>query len=235
MNHNLFRGYQQYVEHHRQTFSFATPPSYQEWNATFFGAITPSPTSSLSSYKCLMSPPSSSNNSILSPPLSSNDSSIMSPPPTSKNVEREDEDTGNSETDSNKMKRDRWTAKQTEVLVTMWKENYKELESSKQHSVWMRIKNKIDGLGNPKTLKQIKTKLRNMKDACKVSKDNNKNTGRSPRFCAHFDDFDEILGTRDFMNPPFATQIGLNEHGKDNADVQTAARNEGKNCISITH
>ena len=72
------------------------------------------------------------------------------------------------------MKRDRWTAKQTEVLVTMWKENYKELESSKQHSVWMRIKNKIDGLGNPKTLKQIKTKLRNMKDAYKVSQDNNK-------------------------------------------------------------
>ena len=41
----------------------------------------------------------------------------------------------------------------------------------------MRIKNKIDGLGNPKTLKQINIKLRNMKDAYKVSKDNNKKTG----------------------------------------------------------
>ena len=106
MNHNSFRSYQQYVEHHRQTFPLATPPSYQEWNATLFGGITPSPMSSLSSNKCLMSPPSSNNNSILSPPLSSNDNSIMSPPSTSKNVEREDEDTGNSETDSNKMKRD---------------------------------------------------------------------------------------------------------------------------------
>ena len=46
----------------------------------------------------------------------------------------------------------------------------------------MRIKNKIDRLGNPKTLKQIKTKLRNMKDAYKASKDNNKKTGRSPSF-----------------------------------------------------
>ena len=53
----------------------------------------------------------------------------MSSPSTRKNVEREVEDTGNSDTDSNKMKRDRWTAKQTEVLVTMWKEDYKELES----------------------------------------------------------------------------------------------------------
>ena len=175
MNHNLFRGYQQYLEHHRQAFPFAIPPSYQEWYATFFGAITPSPTSSLSSNKCLMSPPSSNNNSILSPPLSSNDNSIMSPPSTSKNVEREDEDTGNSETDSNKMKRDRWTAKQTEVLVTMWKENYKELDSSKQHSVWMRIKNKIDGLGNPKTLKQIKTKLRNIKTLTKFPRTMTKN------------------------------------------------------------
>ena len=88
------------------------------------------------------------------------------------------------------MKRDRQTAKHTEVLVTMWKENYKELESAKQHGVWMRIKNKTDGLGNAKTLKQIKTKLRNMKDAYKVSKNNNKKTGRSPSFCAYFDDFD---------------------------------------------
>ena len=38
------------------------------------------------------------------------------------------------------MKRDCWTAKQTEVLVTMWKENYKELESSKQHKCELRIK-----------------------------------------------------------------------------------------------
>ena len=41
----------------------------------------------------------------------------MSPPSTSKNVEREDEDTGNSETDSNKMKRDRWTAKQSKLRI----------------------------------------------------------------------------------------------------------------------
>ena len=103
----------------------------------------------------------------------------MSPPSTSKTVERESEDTGNSETDSNKMKRDRGSAKQTEVLVTMWKENYKELESSKQDSVWMRIRNKIDGLGNPKMLKQIKRKLRNMDNAYKVSKDDNKSSPTS--------------------------------------------------------
>ena len=57
MNNNLFRGYQQYAEYHRQTFPFATPPSYQEWNATFKSTIINI------IIKCLKSPPSSSNNS----------------------------------------------------------------------------------------------------------------------------------------------------------------------------
>ena len=49
----------------------------------------------------------------------------------------------------------------------MWKDRYKELESSKQHSIWILIKNKIDAAEKPKTLKQIKTKIRNLKDAYK--------------------------------------------------------------------
>ena len=87
-----------------------------------------------------MSPTSSNSNSIWSPPLSSNDNSIMSPPSTNKNVERENKDTGNSETDSNNMKRDRWTPKQTEVLVTVWKKNYKESRSNILHGCKLRIK-----------------------------------------------------------------------------------------------
>ena len=80
MNHNLFCGYQQYVEYHWQTFPSATPQLYQEWNVTFYGSITPSSMSSLSINKYLMSLPSSTNNN-----------SIMSRPSTSKNVERERE------------------------------------------------------------------------------------------------------------------------------------------------
>lgn len=72
---------------------------------------------------------------------------------------------------------DRWTAKQTKVLVTVWRENCKKLESLKQHSAWMQIKEKIDKLGNPKRLIQIKRKSTNKKDAYKISKDNNKKIG----------------------------------------------------------
>ena len=68
----------------------------------------------------------------------------------------------------------------------------------------------------------------------KFQKTTTKKTRRSPSFCTHFDYFDQILGTRDFVNPPFATQVDLHEHGKNNADDHLAAGNEGKNCISIT-
>ena len=75
------------------------------------------------------------------------------------------------------MKLDRWTANQTEVLVTVRRENYKKLEFSKQHNTWVQIKKKIDNLGNPKRLIQIKTKSRNKKDTYKISKNYNKKIG----------------------------------------------------------
>ena len=86
------------------------------------------------------------------------------------------------------------------MLVNIWKDHYKELESSKEHNVWILIKNKIDATGKPKILKQRKTKIRNLKDAYKACKNNNKKTGRYPTFCPYFQDFDEILGTRDVTN-----------------------------------
>ena len=68
----------------------------------------------------------------------------------------------------------------------MWKDRNKELGSSKQHSIWILIKNKIDATGKPKTVKQIKTKIRNLKGAYKACKDNNKKTSRSSTFAHIF-------------------------------------------------
>ena len=102
-------------------------------------------------------------------------------------------------------------------------------ESSKQHSIWILIKNKIDAAGKPKTLKQIKTKIRNLKDAYKACKDNNKKPGKSPAFCLYFQDFDEILGTTDVVNFPHAREVGV----ANQENVGQATENEGK-CYLIT-
>ena len=54
----------------------------------------------------------------------------------------------------------------------MWKKCYKDLESTKQYSVWMKSKVEIDKLGKEKLIKQMKHKLRNLKDLYKQAKDN---------------------------------------------------------------
>ena len=98
---------------------------------------------------------------------------------------------------------------QTKALVYWWKEYYNDLETAKQQSLRPRIKVEIDKLGNPKSLKQIKEKLWNLKDAYKQTRDNNKQTGKSPIFCPFYADFDEIFGARDTVNLPMQKKLVL--------------------------
>ena len=111
----------------------------------------------------------------------------------------------------------------------MWKDHYKELESIKQHSIWILIRNKIDVAGKQKILKEIKTKIRNLKDAYEACKDNNKKTGRSPTFCPCFQDIDEILGTRNVVNFPHAREVEKIENQVENQEnMGQATENERK-------
>ena len=98
---------------------------------------------------------------------------------------------------------------QTKALVYWWKEYYNDLETAKQQSLRPKIKVEIDKLGNPKSLKQIKEKLWNLKDAYKQTRDNNKQTGKSPIFCPFYADFDEIFGARDTVNLPMQKKLVL--------------------------
>ena len=63
--------------------------------------------------------------------------------------------------------------------------------------------------GPQKTMKQLKYKIRNLKDAYKAASDNNKKTRASPTHSPYFEDFDEVLGTRDVINTPFARESGI--------------------------
>ena len=94
------------------------------------------------------------------------------------------------------------------MLVELWKKFFHELETSKQATVWQKIRLGVNSFGSEKSLKQVKDKLRNLKDAYKSARDHNKNTGVSPMYSPFFDEFDEILGTRDVINTPHATEIG---------------------------
>ena len=136
-----------------------------------------------------------------------------------------------SGTQNQTKKRDRWMTALKKVLVYWWKEYCNELETAKQHSLWAKIKVEIVELGNAKSLKQIKDKLQNLKDACKQARDNNKQTGKSPIFCPFYEDFDEIFAARDTVNLPYAKEIGVvasSHHVNDAASGEAAqSTNEG--------
>ena len=50
----------------------------------------------------------------------------------------------------------------------MWKEHFRDLQTSKQHLIWIKIKTAVNEKGPGKTLKQLKEKIRNLKDAIKL-------------------------------------------------------------------
>ena len=58
----------------------------------------------------------------------------------------------------------------------MWKDLFQETGTFKQPSTWLNMKQEIDKKGLSKSVTQIKSKLRNMKDAYKKARDNNSQT-----------------------------------------------------------
>ena len=58
-----------------------------------------------------------------------------------------------------KKKRERWSESQTKTLVYQWKEHILELQTSKQHLIWIKIKTAVNEKGPEKTLKQLKDKI----------------------------------------------------------------------------
>ena len=52
-----------------------------------------------------------------------------------------------------KKKRERWSESQTKTLVYLWKEHFRDLQTSKQHLIWIKIKTAVNEKGPEKTLR----------------------------------------------------------------------------------
>ena len=90
----------------------------------------------------------------------------------------------------------------------MWKDLYPQIETFKQPSAWLKVKQEIDKKGLSKSNTQIKSKLRNMKDAYKKAKDNNSQTGTSPIYPPFYNDFEEMLGSTDMIKLKYVKEVG---------------------------
>ena len=79
------------------------------------------------------------------------------------------------------------------MFVSVWKENFVELQSYRAPDVCREISTKVYKVGNGKSVELCKLKLRNMKASFRDAKLNNDNTGNEPNFPPFYEDFESIL------------------------------------------
>ena len=105
-------------------------------------------------------------------------------------------------------KRASWTKERSAILVKTWKDLFQEIVTLKQPSAWLKMKQEIDKKGLSKSVTQIKSKLRNMKDAYRKAKDNNSQTGTAPIYPPFYNNFQEMLASRDVINLKYVKEVG---------------------------
>ena len=66
----------------------------------------------------------------------------------------------------------------------------------------------VNKAGAKKSVKQYRDKLRNLKMQYTKAKQHNKGTGNSPMYSPHYDELDEVLGTRAVITMPGVLQAG---------------------------
>ena len=66
----------------------------------------------------------------------------------------------------------------------------------------------VNKAGAKKSVKQCRDKLRNLKMHYTKAKQHNKGTGNSPMYSPHYDELDEVLGTRAVITMPGVLQAG---------------------------
>ena len=107
-----------------------------------------------------------------------------------------------------KATREKWSTKETQVFVSVWKKNFVELQSYKAPDIWREISTKVSKVGNGKSVKQWKLMSRNMKASYHDAKLNNDKNGNKPNFPPFYEDFESILGCRDAAKVSEMAEIG---------------------------
>ena len=89
---------------------------------------------------------------------------------------------------------------------------------------------------DPQNLFHSANTIRNLKDTQKQAKDNNKKSGSTPQTSAYFDDFDQVLATRDGICLQNITHVGVEEEPMlSNWDKNEAPENNFDNETSISN
>ena len=105
-------------------------------------------------------------------------------------------------------KRESWTKEQSAILVNLWKDLFQEIETFKQPSTLFKGNKKLIKKDYQNQLLKSRVNLTAMKDVYKKAKDNNSQTGTSPIYPPFYNDFEEMLGSRDVIDLKYVKEFG---------------------------
>ena len=86
------------------------------------------------------------------------------------------------------------------------KKKIKLRQSANSQSAWAKIKLLVDAAGLAKSMRHQKDEIKYLNDTSKQVKDNNKRRGSATQTSAYFQDFDQLLGTREDISSKNITQ-----------------------------
>ena len=91
------------------------------------------------------------------------------------------------------------------------KKKIKLRQSANSQSAWAKIKLLVDAAGLAKSMRHQKDEIKYLNDTSKQVKDNNKRRGSATQTSAYFQDFDQLLGTREDISSKNITQVSVEE------------------------
>ena len=159
-----------------------------------------------------------------------------------------------SNSEGSKRTRTDWTREETSVLLEIWGDLYNSLKSAsaaQKKSLWSQILKKFQdkccelGLSSNKNLDQLKKRIKNLEYEYRQVRTKMASTGEEgakklQSSCAFYEEVDDILGTRDAMNPdrmtisssmvipkrksPSTSAGPVTEHGKTSSAASSDSR-----------
>ena len=204
------------VPHDIPNYSFNFPsPSPAPLTSTFVNRSSSSPLISTHSYHTTTQPHHSTSSSP-----QSLDETVYCPPQalqakTKKEIRK-----------SSKKYQERWSKNGTELLVSLWKESFDEIKSSKSREAWRNLLNKFSSLsaGPARSLIDLRNKLHNVVSSYRDAKKKKNKTGEEFHTSVCYEQVDSVLNCRDQLTLPEVKECGVDEDDDDGenevADVE---------------
>ena len=118
---------------------------------------------------------------------------------------------------SSKKYKERWSKNETELLVSLWKESFDEIKSSKPREAWRNLLKKFSSLsaGPERSLTDLRNKLHNVVSSYRDAKKKNNKTGEEFHTSVCYDQVDSVLNCRDQLTLPEVKECGMDEDDDD--------------------